>query len=726
MGVELPQRIAAELWRGTPARPRAAPSPPHHRGGRDRTDVGALERRLRRRLPPRGRRCATACGAWRSASSPLATTSRSPLVIPPSSPPPGCSRARFPRAAWRGARQRTSSWTREPSRAAASKPSPISTPFTAGIDMTACAIRPSSRSSHCAQLLSPGGRPGRHHDEGPPERVARPAPPPGSPRPCASRPPRRGRRPRFEHAHERARKADSRVEARRHVADRLGLKARTPRRRSAQELAHHGRRGDARARLARARALEHRPSVVGQPLVGAREVGVARARPVERRLGRERGVAVGDAQQQRRACRLAAHDAGGDLDAVASSQHAAAAPESRLAARELRVDRGRRRSRARPGFPRAGRRRRDRATRPRSRTSSRSRHLASRCPRSPCRGPDRRRGRAGSKMSSGLRTIKTTVPTARSARSARARGRPRSRTMRSAGSQRSRSARTRSRPVRSGSRKSEMQSARSVVLLREREPVGDRVADRHAVAVASEDVGQQARDDRLVLDHQEVRGESRLRRRRCRQTARFQAHGARVLAPHVSPTIAEPPSPSPLKPSGSCTSVEVRLEREIAVEHRDSAAFSVDFADDDVLAVLGEEDGVALFPAREISGAPREEAALRREVGQEALDRLEAAAAARPAACRARREAAARAARVRLERPRDLAPPSRARAASPSPRAPATRRSSSARISSALRRSSSAPSRWSSAACLRARDACSVARPTSEPRPRAAALRPSR
>src|SRR5439155_1572562 len=54
---------------------------------------------------------------------------------------------------------RISSCTSEPLRRAASKPSPSSTPFTAGMDMSACARRPSSFASHDTWEPRPTGAP---------------------------------------------------------------------------------------------------------------------------------------------------------------------------------------------------------------------------------------------------------------------------------------------------------------------------------------------------------------------------------------------------------------------------------------------------------------------------------------------------------------------------------------------------------------------------------------
>ncbi len=89
------------------------------------------------------------------------TTSGSPVVIPPSSPPALLlARRNPPRRSprWRRASviaASIGSCTSEPGRRAASKPSPISTPFTAGIDISIPASRPSSLRSQLTWLPSP-------------------------------------------------------------------------------------------------------------------------------------------------------------------------------------------------------------------------------------------------------------------------------------------------------------------------------------------------------------------------------------------------------------------------------------------------------------------------------------------------------------------------------------------------------------------------------------------
>src|SRR5204863_858683 len=79
------------------------------------------------------------------------STSGSPVVMPPSVPPA--------RLVARASPGRISSCTSEPLRRAASKPSPSPTPFTAGIDIRACASRPSSFRSHDTCEPRPTGAP---------------------------------------------------------------------------------------------------------------------------------------------------------------------------------------------------------------------------------------------------------------------------------------------------------------------------------------------------------------------------------------------------------------------------------------------------------------------------------------------------------------------------------------------------------------------------------------
>ena len=79
------------------------------------------------------------------------TTRGSPVVMPPSVPP-----ARLVARLRPG---RISSCTSDPLRRAASNPRPISTPFTAGIDITARASRPSSLRSHETCEPRPTGTP---------------------------------------------------------------------------------------------------------------------------------------------------------------------------------------------------------------------------------------------------------------------------------------------------------------------------------------------------------------------------------------------------------------------------------------------------------------------------------------------------------------------------------------------------------------------------------------
>src|SRR5699024_4224435 len=78
-----------------------------------------------------------------------------PLVMPPSMPPARLvTRGKVPEVS---SAARISSWAAEPRRPAVVKPSPISTPFMAWIDMIAWASRPSSRRSHWMCEPSPTG-----------------------------------------------------------------------------------------------------------------------------------------------------------------------------------------------------------------------------------------------------------------------------------------------------------------------------------------------------------------------------------------------------------------------------------------------------------------------------------------------------------------------------------------------------------------------------------------
>ncbi len=95
---------------------------------------------------------------WSSVGIGLTTAcarSSSPLVTPPSRPPAWLVGRSRPRAS----SNRISSWKRDPGRSAASKPAPRLTAFTAGIDISAWAMRPSRRRSHCANEPSPAGTP---------------------------------------------------------------------------------------------------------------------------------------------------------------------------------------------------------------------------------------------------------------------------------------------------------------------------------------------------------------------------------------------------------------------------------------------------------------------------------------------------------------------------------------------------------------------------------------
>ena len=135
----------------------------------------------------------------RSASSPPAPPAARPWSCPPSSPPallvqPAEAAARIAGAA-RRLRRRSDRAPAEPGRRAASKPSPISTPFTAGIDMRSAASRPSSFRSQLHVAAEP--------EHAAPRATTSTSPPRVSPASLASSIRRTHRRlgGRVEHAH---------------------------------------------------------------------------------------------------------------------------------------------------------------------------------------------------------------------------------------------------------------------------------------------------------------------------------------------------------------------------------------------------------------------------------------------------------------------------------------------------------------------------------------------
>ena len=81
------------------------------------------------------------------------TRKSSPLVTPPSRPPAllvgrATPTGASPRMFRPGRAGRISSWTREPGTSATAGPRPMPTALIAGIDISACASRPSSLRSH--------------------------------------------------------------------------------------------------------------------------------------------------------------------------------------------------------------------------------------------------------------------------------------------------------------------------------------------------------------------------------------------------------------------------------------------------------------------------------------------------------------------------------------------------------------------------------------------------
>ena len=247
---------------------------------------------------------------------------------------------------------RISSWKAEPGVSPAAKPAPSATAFTAWIDIRAWARRPSRRRSHCAKEPRPGGTPRTTTSNTPPTvspaflaasisaiiavAASGSAQRTGLSSTAARRLP--GRRPRRGRPRVPMRSTWLRTSmpaaASRHLGQPAG--------------------GDARGRLARARALEHVAQVVGQVLERAREVGVAGPRVLERaallglrrlRIGRHhvrpvRVVPVADEQGDGAAERHAVADAGEHLHRVALDLHAAAAAVAALAPPQVGVDGG--------------------------------------------------------------------------------------------------------------------------------------------------------------------------------------------------------------------------------------------------------------------------------------------------------------------------------------------------------------------------------------------------
>ena len=99
---------------------------------------------------------------------PICKTSGSPVVIPPSNPPARLVRRRTFPVSGRFGEGSISSCTSAPVRRDASKPSPISTAFTAGIDIMAPARRASSFRSQDTCEPSPTGKPSQMTSQMPP------------------------------------------------------------------------------------------------------------------------------------------------------------------------------------------------------------------------------------------------------------------------------------------------------------------------------------------------------------------------------------------------------------------------------------------------------------------------------------------------------------------------------------------------------------------------------
>ena len=148
-GHEVADRVAAELL---VRRARELPRDRglgHDRERLDRGDVGALDERLAPPRRSRGRPSASGFISVGSGFIAARTTISSPFEMPASIPP-----------AWFVCRRRSVSISSCASRAelpASAKPSPISTPFTAWMPITAAASRASSRSSLAAYEPRPGG-----------------------------------------------------------------------------------------------------------------------------------------------------------------------------------------------------------------------------------------------------------------------------------------------------------------------------------------------------------------------------------------------------------------------------------------------------------------------------------------------------------------------------------------------------------------------------------------
>ncbi len=248
-GDEVADRVAAELLvRGDGELPRDG-GLGDDRERLDRGDVGALDERLRRLAGREVDRARAASSASAAASSPRGRRSPRRSTCPPRSRRRGSSPG--------GGRCRSRRAPRSRALSASAKPSPISTPFTAWIPITAAASRASSRSSFAAYDAEPG----RHARSRAPRR----------------RPPTVSRVARASSMRARSR-SSSTVDACDRDADRC------------EQRLRDGAGRDVHRRVARRRALERVAHVVVAVLEHAGEVGVAgprqrhRLRPLARRL----------------------------------------------------------------------------------------------------------------------------------------------------------------------------------------------------------------------------------------------------------------------------------------------------------------------------------------------------------------------------------------------------------------------------------------------------------
>ena len=322
--------------RPPPRRRPRAPRPPRRRSAR-------RARRPARRS--RGRRSASGRISVGSGFIAARTTISSPFETPPSMPP-----ARFVSRCRPRSSRTISSCASEPRSPESAKPSPISTPFTAWIPISAAASRASSRSSRRAYEPSPGGTPRARTSTRPPSvsrslrassTAAGSAPASGSASPATSIPISREQR----------------------LRDRAGrdVDRRMPRRGALERVADVGE------------AVLLHAGEIGVP--GPRQRDRLRPLPLGLALGRPRAhpprpvlvVAVADDERERRAERAAVAEAREHLDLVGLDLLARRAAVALLAAAEVGVDRLPVEDEARRAGPRRSRRAPARATLPRSR-----------------------------------------------------------------------------------------------------------------------------------------------------------------------------------------------------------------------------------------------------------------------------------------------------------------------------------------------------------------------